>query len=121
MTVIKMANLALRLLVEFAALVAVSYWGFHTGHTLLTKVGLALGAAALFVVVWGVLMAPRSSRRAREPWYTLLEVVIFGLTTAALAFAGLPIVALVFAIVTAINAVLCKLWKDAVPGQSLAS
>jgi len=121
MAVVKMANLGLRLLVELAALIAVGYWGFHTGEPIAAKIGLALGAAVLFAVVWGVVMAPRSSRRAREPWYTLLEIVIFGLATAALAVAGQPILALVFGVVTAINAVLCKVWKDAVPGQMIAS
>jgi hypothetical protein len=117
MAAIKLANLALRFFVELAALVAVAFWGFHTGGSLLTKLGLGLGAAVLFVVVWGLLMAPRSSRQAPEPWFTLLEVVIFGLATAALAFAGQPILALVFAIVTAINAILCKVWKDAASSQ----
>ena len=120
MTAVKMANLALRLLVELAALVAVGYWGFHTGGNVAAKLGLGVGAIVLFAVVWGVLMAPRSSRRAREPWYTLLEIVIFGLATAALAVAGQPILALVFGAVAAINAVLCKVWKDAAPGRVMA-
>ena len=117
MRVVKVANLGLRLLVELAALVAVGFWGFHAGGTITTKIGLGLGAAVLFAVVWGVVMAPRSSRRAPEPWYTLLEIVIFGLATAALAFAGQPILALVFGVVAAINTVLCKVWQDAIPGQ----
>lgn len=117
MVAVKMANLGLRLLVELGALVAVGYWGFHTGGAIATKIGLGLGAPLLLAVVWGVVMAPTSSRRAPEPWYTVLEIIIFGLASVALVFAGQPILALVFGVVAAINAALCKLWRDALPDQ----
>ncbi len=46
------ANLALRFVLELAALAALAYWGFHTGHSLLGDVALGVGAPLLAAVIW---------------------------------------------------------------------
>lgn len=54
--------LAVRFLLELGALAALAYWGYRTG-TGFARYALALGAPLAAAVVWGVLVAPKSSRR----------------------------------------------------------
>ncbi|MGZ6663059.1 MAG: DUF2568 domain-containing protein, partial [Solirubrobacteraceae bacterium] len=55
---------------------------------------------------WGIWMAPKSNRRATEGIRALLEVVIFALAAAALAASAGAALAIIFAVVAAVNAVL---------------
>ena len=50
---IKSVNLALRFLLELCALGALGYWGFKTGSTTSSKIGLGLGVPLVAAVVWG--------------------------------------------------------------------
>ena len=54
MVPLKGANLALRFLLELAALAAVGYWGWDAGGPLL-----AIAAVAAVAVVWGLFVAPK--------------------------------------------------------------
>jgi Protein of unknown function (DUF2568) len=103
---VKAANDAVRFVVEIAALIAVGYWGFHEHSSWLAKLVLGLGAPVLIAVVWGLWMAPQSSRRAGEGTRVVLEVLIFGSATASLAASTGAILAITFAAVAAVNAVL---------------
>jgi len=58
--VVKAANDALRFVVEIAAL---AYWGFHEHTSWPAKLVLGLAGPVLIAVVWGLWMAPQSSRR----------------------------------------------------------
>src|SRR5436190_19424067 len=90
MNILKSINLAVRFLLELCALVALGFWGFHTGHGAIAKIALGIGAPLLMAVVWGALLAPTATRRLHEPWRVLLECVIFGLAAAGLVAAGRP-------------------------------
>ena len=79
-------------------LAALAYWGSRTGDGTVTNVVLAIGAPLLAAVVWGLLAAPRSSMRLRQPPRLVLELVIFGLAVLALGRSGQRALALVFAI-----------------------
>jgi hypothetical protein len=103
---VKAANDAVRFVVELAALIAIGYWGFHDHSSWLAKLVLGLGAPLLIAVVWSVWMAPQSSRRAGEGTRAVLEVLIFGAATAALAASTGVVLAIIFAAVAAANAVL---------------
>jgi hypothetical protein len=72
----KAANDAVRFVVEVAVLIAVGYWGFHEHSSWLAKLALGAGAPLLIAVVWGLWMAPQSSRRAGEGTRVVLEVLI---------------------------------------------
>jgi hypothetical protein len=112
LTTLKNANLALSFLLEIAALVALGYWGFHAGNTLMVQVALGIGAPAVMVVVWGIFLAPTSKRRLPNPARLVLMVVIFGAAAAALVLAGLPVLAVVLDILVVLNLVLSYLWQQ---------
>jgi hypothetical protein len=107
---LRAANLALRFLLELAALAALSYWGFHTGTTLLSDVLLGVGAPLVAAVVWGTFAAPKSSRRLRGPALIALQMAVFAAGVAALAATGQELPAVVLAVVVAANAVLMHVW-----------
>lgn len=104
------ANLALRFLLELAALAALGYWGFHTGHSALANVALGLGAPLIAAVVWGVFAAPRSDRRLHGPALVAVQLAVLGAGVVALAGAGRPVLAAVFAALVVLNAVLLQVW-----------
>ena len=106
MEFIKSANLAVRFLLELCALVALGYWGFRTGSSLLVKIGLGTGVPLLVIVIWGAFVAPNAAVQLPEPAPFLLGLIILELAAAALAAAGLPALAVVFAGIVVINAVL---------------
>jgi hypothetical protein len=75
--------LLVRFLLELAMLASFGIWGYNAGGSWWLKIGLAIGLPLLAAAVWGIFMAPRSSRRLREPYFFLLELGIFGLAIAA--------------------------------------
>ena len=103
---VKAANDAVRFFVELAALAAVGYWGFHDHSSWALKLTLGVGGPTLIATAWGIWMAPRSTRRASEGIRALLEIVIFAVATAALAASTRAPLAIIFAVVASVNAVL---------------
>lgn len=100
------ANLALRLALELAALAALAYWGFHTGRSIAADVALGLGAPLVAAVVWGVFAAPNSVRRLHAGKLLAVQMAVLGAGAVALAAAGRPLLAAVFAAIVVVNAVL---------------
>ena len=98
--------MALSFILELVMLAAIGYWGFNTGDTIFTKVELGIGVPVIVAIVWGIWLAPASSRRLRDPFHLGLELIIFGLAILALGIAGQPTLAWIFGIVYAINVVL---------------
>jgi hypothetical protein len=100
-------NLALRFLLELAALAAVGYWGWTSfpdvGSRLLAGIGLPLLLAAL----WGIFRVPGDGGPpviAIPGWLRLiLEGLVFGLAVALLADAGHGRLALLFLAVVLVN------------------
>jgi hypothetical protein len=93
------ANLALRFLLELAALAALGYWGWvaHDGASRWAwTVGLVVGVAA----IWGVFRVPGDGGPpvvAVPGWVRLLiEAAVFGAATAALIAAGRTTLGVVF-------------------------
>jgi hypothetical protein len=103
---LKWINDAVRFLVELAVLVAVGYWGFHDHSRWAAKLVLGVGGPVLIATAWGIWMAPQSNRRAPEGMRALLEVLIFGLATAALVASTGAVLAVIFAVVATVNAAL---------------
>ncbi len=94
--------LGLAFLLELALLVAVGYWGFQTGTGIMAWV-LGLGAPLLVAVVWGIWLAPKSSRRLGIPIRLIVEAGLFALGTAALWIAGQPTLAVIFGALAALD------------------
>ena len=99
-------NLAVRFLLEIAALVALGYWGFDQ-HSGIWRFVLGLGIPVLAAIAWGTFAVPGDrSRSGMAPVPVpgavrlLLELVLFGFAAWALYDAGRPVLALVLAGVT---------------------
>jgi hypothetical protein len=92
-------------LVELAALLALSAWGFSAGTGVVPKVLLGLGTPAAAIALWSLFAAPKSIYDVPS---ARLSVKVLVLGAAALAsFALLPIGwAVAFTIVVVVNTVL---------------
>jgi Protein of unknown function (DUF2568) len=112
MDILKSSNLALRFLIELGALAAVAYWGVHTGQGLPLKIALGVGALLLLAVVWGTFVAPRAAVRLPRPTTFVLGLVILELAALALAIAGQRPLAIAYAVIVALNAVLLLAWQQ---------
>ena len=113
----KAVNDLVRFLVELGALFAVGWWGFHEHAAWVAKLLFGLGGPFLVAAVWGRWMAPRSPHRAPEGTRAVLEVLIFGLATAALVASGATGAGVVFAVVAGVNAVLDHVLARRAPGS----
>ena len=106
------ANLAVRFLLELAALVALAVWGVHAGHSALADLVLGVGAPLVAAVIWGVYAAPKSSRRLHGPALVVVELAVLGAGAAALAAAGHEALAAIFAVAIVVNAALLPAWGE---------
>ena len=112
MVIIKLANLALSFVLELCMLAAFGYWGLKTGEAWSLPMPLWIGAPLIAAIVWGILLAPASSRRLREPFHTLLEWLIFGLAFLGLYVVGQAVLAGIFVAIYTVNFVLRSVWKQ---------
>ena len=108
----KTANLALAFLLELGMLVAFGVWGFHTGQNTLTRIALGIGVLVLAAVFWGVFMAPKAVVPLPAGLHLIVALLLFGLAAVALAFAGQPTLAWIFAALVVLNQVLMWVWKQ---------
>ncbi len=111
LNLLKSLNLALAFILELCAVAALGYWGFSTGSGLL-QIVLGIGAPLLMIVIWGIFLAPGSSRRLRPPMRQILEMVVLGAAALALVNAGHPTLALIFAVDVIVNMVLVSVWTQ---------
>lgn len=110
LTIIKSLNLALAFFLELCLLVALGYWGFRIGSGWVARIALGIGVPAVVIAIWGVFLAPTSSRRLHGPWLLLAMIVLFGAATAALYAAGRPTLACVLAALFVVNRILVVSW-----------
>lgn len=108
MSVVTMLILAVRFLLELAALAALGYWGFRAGAGggLPMKLLLGLGVPLAAAVLWGAFIAPKASFPVTVPIRILLEAAVFGSAAAALYASGHARLALVFVIVAVVDSAL---------------
>jgi hypothetical protein len=109
---IKGSNLVLAFLLEMCLLVIFGYWGFVSNHLLILQLAAGIGLPLLTAVAWGMFLAPKSSRRLKEPWLLITKIIIFGLAVAALNIAGYPLLAGMFGLLSAINLFLITFWRQ---------
>lgn len=98
----KNANLAARFLLELGALGATAYWGFSTASGL-TQWVLGLGAPAAVIVVWWLFVSPKARIEVPRPARFAIELLVWAAAAIALAAAGQPVLALVFAVVALVS------------------
>lgn len=112
LSALKNANLVLAFLLELGILAALLYWGWVTGSNLLAKIGLGFGSATLAVIIWAIFGAPRSAHRLSGVWYWLLRIIYDAVGVIALYTAGQRTLAVVVALLAALNCTLGAVWKQ---------
>jgi len=103
-------NLLLRFVLELLVLLALFLWGVSVTDALPLQVLLGIGAPALAMLVWGVFVSPRASRRLPDPQRLVVEVVIFGAAALALAATGRLLPGLLLAAAAALSLFLMWSW-----------
>lgn len=94
MIVLRGVVLAVRFACELGMLAALTAAGFALGQGTLGW-ALGLGAPVLAGAVWGMFVAPKAMRPVPVPVRLAIELTLFGVATAGLAYAGRPGLALV--------------------------
>ncbi len=87
MTAFQRVNLTLRVLMEIGIVVALAYWGFHTGNGTGAKIALGVGAPLVGFGFWGAIDFHQAGRAA-EPLRLTQELVVSGLAALAWYEAG---------------------------------
>ena len=98
-------NLALKFLLEIAALAAFAYWGANTGEMPLSLL-LAIVTPVAAAVAWGRFAAPKSERRLPLQPRIRFELTVFTAAVLALLAAGAPDLAVAMSALVILNAVL---------------
>jgi Protein of unknown function (DUF2568) len=86
MTGMQRVSLMLRVLMEIGVVIALLYWGIHTGNGPAAKIALGIGAPAVGFGLWGAVDFHRS--RMAEQLRLTEELVISGLAAVAWFAAG---------------------------------
>lgn len=98
-------NLAIRFLLELAAVAAVVYWGWRLGGEGLAGLALGLALAAVLVLVWWRLIAPKARGPISTDMRPLIGSGILLLAAGALGLAGQPFLAAILAGAVVVNTV----------------
>jgi uncharacterized protein DUF2568 len=101
------ALLAVRFVLELAALAALAYWGFSEFDGVLSVL-LGVGAPLTAAVIWGLLVSPKA-RYGSPARQAIGEAVVFGAAVIALLDSDQPVLAIVFAAVALVDGVLVRL------------
>ena len=97
-------NSTVRFLLELCALLALMYWGIHTGDSMAEGIVIAALAPGAAIFVWWKLVAPRSASWLTDTGRLLVEMAVCGLSALALVAAGQTLLAISFAVVAVLNA-----------------
>jgi hypothetical protein len=111
-TALRTANLALKFLLELAALAALAVTGLSLDASLLVRVAVAIVAPVVAAFVWGRWCAPRSPRRLATTPRIIVELVVLLGSAAGLALMGDAAVAAVLSGLVVINLALLFLLGD---------
>lgn len=103
-------NLAITFFLELAMLIALGYWGWHTGDTLLMKITLAISTPSGAAIIWGAFMAPKSKWRLKGIAYLIVKALLFAWAAICLYAAGQPTLAIIFIVIAVINQILLFVW-----------
>jgi hypothetical protein len=102
-------NVAIRFVVELLGVGFVGYWGFKASDDTLTGALLGVGAVVVFAIVWGAFLAPTATRGLSRTQKNVFGTLVLLVAAGALALAGQPTIALVYAVVVVVNGIV--LWR----------
>ena len=104
-------NVALRGVMEFGIVLAMGYWGYQAGGSLVTKVLLGILVPLIVFGFWG-LVDFHQVRRLAKSLRLVQELLICGLVVVALYAAGQPTFAWVFGLIAIVQHILVYLLGD---------
>ncbi len=111
MDALRAANLAVKFVLEIAAVTAFAYWGATVSSSGVVAVMLAVGAPLIAIVLWGTFAAPRAPRRLPLRLRVPFELGVFALAALALRAAS-SAAAIGFASVVIANSLLLTLLRQ---------
>lgn len=110
--VARAANLGLAFLLELAMLAALVVWAFSLSIAGWLQVIIAIGSLAVVGTLWARFAAPTSARRLRGSSLRTFKIVVFAVGALALILAGHVVLAILYAVVVAINLELADHWHQ---------
>lgn len=93
------ANLTLRFILELAGIVAFGIWGLAVSGPVVAAV-----AVAAAVLVWALVVAPKTRNGLSQPQKDVVGTAILLLAAVALVAAGNPVAGVAFGVVVVVNA-----------------
>jgi hypothetical protein len=112
MQALKLANLALRFLLELCLLAAVGAWAYRLGGSAFTSIILSVGAALAVATIWGAFLAPKAVRRLPPTARLVLELILFGAAALGLWQIGAAGLGLALFAAYIINKTAIILWRQ---------
>jgi Protein of unknown function (DUF2568) len=112
-------NIAVRFLTELAGFVAVGYIGLRLPVPMPLPAIAGIGAAAALIALWAVVVAPTARNGLTQAQKDVIGTAILLVVAGALAVAGQPTLAGVFAAIVVLNAALLFVFPD--PRESYRS
>ena len=106
----KDANLALRFLIEVAALAIFAYWGWKAGNGAV-RWAIAVGAVAAAVVVWALFVSEDPAISIPRSLQFVIELGVWAAAGAALYAAGHARLAMAFLGIAIASGVLNYVWE----------
>lgn len=111
-SLLQTANLAARLAVELAALVALSCWGFHLERRTAVRIAAGIGAPLVAAVIWALFASPNTDIAVHAATKTAVQLLVFAAATGALVRLGRTRLAIAFAVLAGVNAALITIWAQ---------
>jgi hypothetical protein len=96
-------NLALRFVLELVGVGALAYWGSQQPLPGFARLALALAAPAALIVVWALVVAPKTANGLNQVQKDAIGTVLLLAAAGVLALAGHPSAASAFAAVVVVN------------------
>ena len=103
--------LTLRFVLEIGAVAALAWWGIKVGTDDLSRAGLAIFAAVLFIVVWALVVAPKARNPLSPMTRWLIGTGLLLLAVVALWTVGPVELAILFGILVVLDTA-ALLWFD---------
>lgn len=100
-----------RFLLEIAAVAALAWWGIKVGTDDLSRAGLAIFAAVLFIVVWALVVAPKARNPLSPTTRWLIGTGLLMIAVVALWTVGPVELAILFGILVVLDTAVL-LWYD---------
>lgn len=97
------ANLAIRFVLELCLLAAFGYWGAGATDGRVANILLTIAAPLAVCVVWGLFVAPRAARPLPAVPWVAVQLVLFGLGSAALGSRGAQALGVLLFVAAVIN------------------